>query len=726
MFYSRKTDDAPAYPTVPNTLRSDSYEMTDVHKPQENRPDTAPTVTPYLSLRSRLSQIWMNRWTILLLLVLVRLVFLVADLNDNIGDAKAKALSSCTKVEDIGSAVASMPHYLSVGVNSMAASGIDKAVSGMVTMLDLVLTGVQALIIFYINFLIATYTCLITAMVHGSLEMVANATEDATELFNSVTSKAVKGIEGISDKLEEGLKEVSDKIESSVFGSLVPDFPKIDFSEPIKELKGFNLSADDFVKDVRKLNEDLPTFREVQNMTEEAISIPFDMVRKLVNETYGGYKFNRDSFPLAQKQQLSFCSDNSAINDFFKALYELVQKARIIFIVVLVIAAIAVMAPMAWLEIKRWRRQQQTAKLISEGQYDSMDVVYIASRPTTAYWGIKVASRFSGQRQILVRWCIAYATSPVAIFVLALAIAGFFSCFCQWLLIRSIQKEVPALAGQVGAFADEVVQSLEGVSNKWSTDANSVVTNLNDDINGNVLGWVTNATDAVNDTLTTFVDTMNKGLETVFNGTILIDPIKTVVYCVIGIKVETVQKGLTWVHDNAHVNFPMFDNDTFSMGAKDSVNGDSGLTTFLASPSSVTTDEVTGAVKHVVEWLHKKLIQDVLISLGLLLLYVIVVLFGVARTLAGMASHERGRAEGGMRFTGEDRPTLSPRNSPRAAAPPAFPRFGSSSAEVSTYTREPEGGNEKFMSGARTANATEVQGPERHSSYVHFDYDRKH
>ena len=696
-----------------------------MHKPQEPRADTAPTITPYLSLRSRLSQIWMNRWTILLLLVLIRMVLLIADLNDNIGDAKAKALSSCTKVEDIGSAVASMPHYLSLGVNSMAATGIEKAVDGMVTMLDLVLTGVQSLIIFYINFLVATYVCLITAMVHGSLKVVADVTEDATKAFNAVIGDAVDGIESLSKDLTDGLKKLSDELEDSVFGKVLPTIPTVNFTEPIAELQGFNLSAGDFVKDVRKLNDDLPDFREVQNLTEQAISIPFNMVKKLVNETYGGYKFDRDAFPLAQKQELSFCSDNSAINDFFVALYELVNKARIAFIVVLVIGALIAMASMAWLEIKRWRRQQQTAKLISKGQYDSMDVVYIASRPTTATWGIKIASRFNGKRQILVRWCIAYATSPVALVVLALAITGFFSCFCQWILIRSIQKEVPALANQVGAFADEVVSSLEDVSDKWANDANGVITNFNNEINNDVLGWVSNATDAANDTLTVFVDKMNEGLETVFNGTILIDPIKAVLYCVIGTKVETVQKGLTWVHDHAHVNFPLFENDTFSMGAKDSINGDSGLTTFLASPSSVTTDEVTGAVKHVVDWLHKKLVQDALISLGILLLYIIVVLVGVVRTLAGMASPERGRAEGGTRYTGEERPAYSPHNSPRAAPAPAFPRFGSSSAEVSTYAHDNNGGGEKFMSGAQGGQVTEVQAPERHSSYAHYDYDRK-
>ncbi|CAM1509273.1 Fc.00g030120.m01.CDS01 [Cosmosporella sp. VM-42] len=728
MFSSRKDDDSTAYPAVPDSLQPDSYEMSEMRKSQQARADTAPSITPYLSLRSRLSQIWMNRWTILLLLVLVRVVLLIADLNDNIGDAKSKALSACTKVEDIGSAMASMPHYLSVGVNTLAASGIEKAVHGMVTMLDLVISGVQGIIIFYINFLTATYTCLITAMVHGSLDVVADVTEDATKAFNAIIDKAVSEIEDISQNLEDAIDKVTKAVEDSVFGDVIPDIPTVNFTEPINELKDFDLNSDDFVKDVRQLNDDLPTFSEVQNLTEEAISIPFNMVRKALNDTYSAYKFDKDAFPLAQKQQLTFCSDNDSINNFFNNLYDLAHKARIIFIVLLLLAAIAAIAPMAWLEIKRWRRQQQHANLIAQNKYDPMDVVYIASRPTSATWGIKIASRFQGKRQILVRWCIAYATSPAALFVLSLAVAGFFSCFCQWILIKSIQKEVPALANQVGAFADEVVNTLESVSDKWANDANGVVTGLNDEINKDVLSYVTNATDAVNDTLTTFLDTMETGLETAFNGTILLDPIRTVLHCVIGIKIENAQKGLTWVHDNAHVSLPLFENDTFSMGAKDSIDGDSSLHTFLASPSTVTTDEVTDAVKHVVDWLHKNLIQDALISLALLLVYIIVILVGVTSTLVSMASPDRGRAEGGLRHTGDDRPDLSPRIAQgqferNDAA--EFPRFGSSSTEDDNIHTVPSGGDEKVMSGAQGSTARQVPGHERNSSYGHFDSDRK-
>jgi len=621
-------------------------------------------------------------------------LLLVASLNDNIGSAKTRAVSACTEVEGIGSAMASMPHYLSVGVNDIAATGIEKSVSAMVQVLDMMLSGVEAIIFFFINFVVGTYVCLITALIHGSLDVVASVTEDATEAFNRIIRSATSKIEDISDGLEGSINDIAEGIEDSIIGSFIPDIPKVDFSAPIKELQGFDLNADDFVKDVRQLNDDLPNFDEVQNMTKEAIAIPFDLVRGLLNDSYGAYTFDRDVFPLAQREQLTFCSDNNMINDFFDGLFSLVERARVIFIVVLVILAVAVMVPMGWMEVRRWRQQQRHAKLIAMGQHDPMDIVYIASRPVTSSWGIWIASSFGGKREILVRWCIAYATSPPALFVLSLAMAGFFSCLCQFILLRAVQDQVPNLVDQVAEFSDNVVESLQAVSDGWANGANGVITGLNDDINNDVLGYVTNATNAVNDTLTVFLDTMNEGLETVFNGTILLDPIRTVLGCVIFNKIESVQDGLTWVHDHAQVTLPLFSKDTFSMGAEESISDDSDLNTFLSSPSSVTSDEVTGAVDRVVTWLHNNIIQEALISLGIFLVYLIVVLLGVVRTLAGMAMPDKGRAEGAaMHFTGDGRPPLSPRqvqndgddfardNNP---APPVYAMSGAGGGEKSS------------------------------------------
>ncbi|EFY85200.1 pheromone-regulated multispanning membrane protein Prm1, putative [Metarhizium acridum CQMa 102] len=651
---SRNQSSTVNYPNVPGSLHAHSIELSEIQKGAKR---TTKSTTPYLGLSSRLSQVWINRWTILLLLVLVRIILLLAQLNDNVDDAKAKALAACTKVEDVGSAMASMPHYLSAGVNHLAASSISKAVHAMVKVLDLIIQGVEAIILWYINFLTATYVCLITALVHASLDVVASVTKDATAAFNKVIDGATGEIQEIAGGLQKTVGKIKDGIQNSIFSKFNIDLPSIDFTKPVEKLKGFNLNSSQFVTDVQKLNKDLPDFDGVQNLTKQAISIPFNFVREALNKSLGNYRFNETIFPLAKKEQLKFCSNNDKLDGFFSKLFDLIHKAKVFFVIILSSLAVAAMAPMAWMEIRRWRSQEKAARLIEQNklknEWDSMDVSYIASRPTTAFLGIEITSRMSGRRKVLARWCFAYATSGPAIFVLSLAIAGLFSCLCQYVILKAVQKEVPELTKEIGEFADEVVAKINNISANWAADANGVVKGLNDDINNDVLKYVTNATGAVNNTINVFLGTLNKGLETVFNGTILLKPIQSVLHCVIGIKLESVQKGLTWVHDHAHVDFPLFDNNTFSLGAQQSVSGDSGLQHFLASPSSATTDEVSAAVNRVTNWLLKGIIKEALISTGVLLVYVIVVLIGLIRTLAGMAFGGRDPESDDLPYAGQ-------------------------------------------------------------------------
>ncbi|OAA56141.1 pheromone-regulated multispanning membrane protein [Niveomyces insectorum RCEF 264] len=659
MSSNREKLDAHPYPDVPSSLHHDSFEMHAVHAVQSsNSPphmpakyDSAGNITPYLGLRARLSQVWFNRWTVLLLLVLVRLVILVAGLNDDIGNAQAQALAACTKVEDVGSAMASMPHYLSSGVNSLAASGISKTVQGMVEILEMILTGVEQLILFVINFYIGTYVCLSSALIHGGLDVGIGAADEVTKAMNdaidAITNTLSSDVTSVQNTINAAFSDIASA--SSIFGKTI-DPPTLNLTGPISDLKNIQVNDTNFVKTLAFLNNTIPTYDQAENLTKNAISIPFNMVKTVLNNTYGGYQFDTSVFPVAKKQALTFCSGNDAISTFFQSLYDVAKNAKTAFIVTLVLLAILACVPMTWLEIHRYRSQQRRAKILSVHGYDPMDVVYIASRPYTATAGIKAASRFQGKRQLLTRWAVAYATSFPALFVLSLAAAGFLSCICIAILLRAVQKEAPALTSQVSNFADDVVSTLENVSTQWASDANDVILGFQNEVNNDVLGYVVNATTAVNNTLNTFTDEISKGIDAVFNGTVLDNTVKQIVRCLIGIKIDAIEEGLTWVHDHAHVTLPQFPNSTFSLGAKESISNDTGLTSFLSDPGSVTTDDITAAVDKVVTYLHNNLVQEALISTGLLLVYAIVVLIGVVRAMAGMVQPDRTRAEGGQRF----------------------------------------------------------------------------
>ncbi|KAI1815755.1 hypothetical protein GGS20DRAFT_311701 [Poronia punctata] len=668
------------YPEVPQSLNPNAqsaYELSSVNRNVPGniasvRSYSSKQITPYLGIRSRQSQIWLNRWTILLLLVLVHLLLTIGSLNENLAEAKVKALTACTKVEDVGSAFASMPHYLSVGVNQLTASSVTHAVQALMTVLDFILTGIEQLILFVIGMMTDTYVCLISMVVHGALNASSIAVEKTTDAVNHAIDGVADGIASKADDIQKVIDTVwdvagkagdifddakdgaSDTIGDigngigNLFGGHkrddmmavmlaargLPDKPNLeqDIIEKMKELKAINIDTSGFVKGLDDLNGKLPTFDDIKNLTGQAVSFPFDLIRKEIKQAYGDWKFDDSVFPVAKKEALSFCSNNDGLTKFFETLFKIAYDAKIAAIVILILLAIGVCIPMYILERRRWRRQNESVA----HAVDVLDYGYLYSSPLTARIGLAISSKFEDKhnaRKIMVRWFVAYATSIPALFVLSLALAGFFACFWQGILLRAIENEVPELSQQVGGFADGVVKSLTDVSRNWSDEANGVINHYSKEINDDILGKVTDGTTAVNNTLNMFMDEIDKGINTVFGQTLFNSLAKETVRCLLGLKVEAVQKGLTWVHDHAHVNFPQFPEDIFSVGADQSINGDSDLTSFLASPSSVTTDEITGAVSHVVTWLRHQIIQQALISTGLLLIYMIVVILGMMRAM---------------------------------------------------------------------------------------------
>lgn len=727
----------PTFPVVPPSLSAGDHGMRDNYDAQDTQrptPHTVSNITPYLGLRARLSQVWVNRWTILLLLVLVRVLIAVVGVNYNLASAKTEALSACTAVESVGSTMASMPHYLSAGVNELAGAGIEKAVHGLMSMLLMTITGVEELIVFYVNMLTGTYMCLITLLVAGSLHAALELIDDVSGFLNTT-------LHGIGDDISNGIGDFTNNLNKFTSGlNSVPKLfgssdtiPTLNVNSSIDKLQNLELPGN-LTADLSKLNSSIPTFQDVQNFTDNIIRFPFEEIKKLVNGSLH-FSFNQSLLPVPEKQQLTFCSEDNGITDFFDELAKIIITARKVFLVVLLLGAILACIPMAFQEIRRWRTMQDRAKLITDKSFDPLDAVYIASRPYTAAAGIKAAAPFrSTKSQVLTRWVVAYATSVPALVVLSLAITGLLSCLCQYILLRLVVKEVPAIAADMGQFADLVVQKLDNASEAWANGSNGAALDVQNDINHNIFGWVSTATGAVNDTLNTFINETMKELNNTFGGTVLYEPVTGVFECLIGLKVAAVQKGLTWVNDNAKVEFPPFNNDTFSLGAAASIagsNSSSSTDSFLASPGSDGQDQVTNAVVKVAQHLADGIRTEAIISTCILLLWVIIVLCGVARALYLVFTTEKVRAEGGPSYAGDipledrSRNTINSASGPAPAYEPpqgnptAFPSFGQPmgrSARTSDISEEEEYPDEKAGFGGMR-DLTYEHAAQRQSTY---------
>ena len=582
----------------------------------------------------------------LLLLVLVRTLFAVASLNNNLASARREALSACTSVESIGSAMASMPHYMSLGVNHMTADGINKAVNGLMDMVTLSVTGVEEIVVFVIGMMTNTYLCLITLAVSGGLEY-------GIDLLANGNSQLHTALEGIGNDIQSTATEVENQL-----NALVKDIntytganvPTIDFSSEVNQLNNYSLPSS-LNSQLQTLNNSIPTFADVQNATNTIIRLPFEDLKTLINQTMGNYTFNESLFPVPDKTSLTFCSDNNDINDFFDEMVKIANIARIVFIVVLTIAAVLCCIPMAWWEIIRWRRLQQRAKMISSEATDAMDAVYMASRPFTSMIGRMVANRFSTPRhQIVARWAVAYPTSLPALFILALGLAGLFSCLCQYILLKAVEREVPILTNEIVNFTDKVVDQLNNASSSWANGVNTVIMDTSNDINNDLLAWVNTSTTAVNDTLNTFVDQTIAVLNQTFGGTPLYGPITGVFNCLIELKVQGIQNALTWVQDNAHIDIPTIPNDTFSLGAIAQMTGNGGISDLLSNPSSTSSDDISAAVNDVTDIIAATIKQEAIIAGMILVVWLILVIISLVRSCILFAGRDKLRGEAGNQY----------------------------------------------------------------------------
>ncbi|KAK4460111.1 plasma membrane fusion protein PRM1 [Cladorrhinum samala] len=549
--------------------------------------------------------------------------------------------------------MASMPHYLSVGVNHLAADRVTAEVSTQSLKIDDILTISEAIIVFAIDLYFRTLACVVLQLVHTGLDVSVKFVDEASDGINSQISTITGALQDNVADINKVLNDARNSINNLIgFTGQNIDIPTIDVQKQIDDLSKISI-GDVLSKDLEALNKTIPNFDQIQNLTTLAISRPFAFIRERLNADFGSKNktfLDPSSFPVAEKQALAFCSNNPFLNDFFSSLEGIISKAKTAFLVALPILAVLAMVVTGYLEIRRWHREKQRARVFTEQGYDPMDVVYIASRPMTANAGIKLSSKFSGKRKVLARWFVAYGTSYPALFVLSLAVAGLLGCLCQYFVLHALQREVPKLTGQVGNFANDIVNTLESVSTDWANEANAVIGQVESDMNDGFLGHVRNATKVVRDLTATIDEGAKNEITKSFNNTILADVALDLVNCIITRKLDKIDQGLKWVEDHTAVTLPRFQNDLFSRGANESINGDSDLTTFLASPSTVTSDEISNEVDKIVGALQKGIIQEMLISLALLLVYIIIVLFGAAAAGVQMSKHDNTRGVGGERY----------------------------------------------------------------------------
>jgi len=142
------------------------------------------------------------------------------------------------------------------------------------------------------------------------------------------------------------------------------------------------------------------------------------------------------------------------------------------------------------------------------------------------------------------------------------------------------------------------------------------------------------------------VDTTVTTVKAAFGNTPLEGPVLEVLDCVILMKVEGIQKGLTFVNENARVQFPRVNNSTlntqnipFAPGNQLSPAAGQDLSSPLVDIITRISDKWGTAIR-----------QQAILAGCFLAIYAVVVLMGMARVLFVLKQTGKTRGEGGKVF----------------------------------------------------------------------------
>lgn len=128
-------------------------------------------------------------------------------------------------------------------------------------------------------------------------------------------------------------------------------------------------------------------------------------------------------------------------------------------------------------------------------------------------------------------------------------------------------------------------------------------------------------------------------IKDVFGNTPLEGPILEVLNCVILMKIQGIQDGLTFVNENAKVSLPRVDDSSLGLNSTNGVS----LQKATQNAGSSLLDIILEVAQKWEEAIHRQLVLA-----GILLaIYGIVVLMGVARVIYALRTEEKTRGEGG-------------------------------------------------------------------------------
>lgn len=557
----------------------------------------------YLNLPEILTQVYLNKYAILLILILIKLILLETSILDNLNLVLLdNSICDNGEIQPVLNTV----HYMIVdSLQTLEAAGIVSII--------LTLKVIKQLALFFIELFFGTYICLLNAALKGSTEVALDASEGVIRAVNATVVSATNDI-------ESALKGLSLIINDLVTGfNAIKNMFTGSKSDPTQYQNKINITLGDLKSKIMipsevltKLdnfkNSSLYGLSQLGNGTQTIVSTPFELAIKKLNTMKLSYNFTTGApSPINFREEC--LKDMSKLKDVQTDLAKLVEKISKWLFIGLVLAMVGSILYVSYIQWRHWRRMDKFINetgIDKEVQFRNQYNIY---NNFLIYTIVKRMGIDLNERAI---WMLSFMFSKISRNVFFFGIMGVVSVVAQYILLNSVQS---SMNNHIKSFDITSNSTSMSASTIYLRDMNTYIDDTQDKLNQELFSGIKEISVSLNSTIVEFLDKLNETLSDIFGSTPLAGPINTVVYCTIGRKLEKVEKGLTWMNDNLNINIPSISRDI-----------EDGLShmTFLQPQS------VLARANKIIDLYRKSILLELYISLGLLGVWLFQIFVGSA------------------------------------------------------------------------------------------------
>lgn len=568
-------------------------------------------------------------------LCVVKIALFTASLVISLSSLRVAAQDMCYDANEVLNNSALFPEKLEAALMSLVLVLMEYVVTLVKQFCGLVISVGVALIDFLVEIYLGTLTCLSTALIRGLVESLA----DVLRLVTETIDKAVNGVLKEFNSAMNGLSKVLNSVilgvdaiktlfggSQSSTGTYQSTLTAVNLT--VSSLKNISVPTA-YIDKIEKLADDIPSFEDVLSNVTSLLTLPLQLLAQEIElanplslertnfTSVKGFSVNSSSlngsqlnYSLPINSLLPFCEN---MDHSFQLATKKAQYATKIIDIVLAFGVIAILTINL---IFVYRKEVKRITLL-EDLAIQRDPIGIGNRIQEYDIGLlRKVKIFSAPRK---RWFFSFIFSSNLRFCLGIGYMGLVTVSLQYSILRIVRRQIMLL--------------LDSNSNLGTADLlNSLMSNLAQSVQSNIalliqstnnvlFSSVKTTSSDILSSMMTFQNRANDTISSVFKGTPFANPMKAIVYCTIGRKIEDIEQGLAWIVNKLNIPTPSVQSDLQDALIKSSSNGNlTELSVITSSLAQKVLKRYQVAESGLISVLKKELIISC-IFLGIWLLY---------------------------------------------------------------------------------------------------------